>query len=355
MRQFGQSPASSSLPATPVRPTISDVAAHAGVSRSTASRALTGRGYAAAEVKERVLAAAEELGYIPDANARNLKARSTPTIGLLLSDLRNPFYAELAAGAASVLRAHDHTIVLVDDAGRDTDEMEAARTFLTMRVAGVVLTPLSSSATQFLLEQRVPVIEVDRQFCRGSCDAVLTDNAAAADELTTYLLGLGHRRISLVIDETHWTTGAGRLRGYRKALTRADRLANESVVHCGFEPAQIASHVHELLTASRRPTAIFAANNLLAQTVWREAAQLGITIPDELSLAAFDDADWMSMVEPGITTVAQPAFELGSRAAKLLLRRMTTPAKPATRLLSSTLIERGSTARPMRRSSRNAR
>lgn len=338
------------LPAHRAHPTISDVAARAGVSRSTASRALTGRGYAAADVKERVIAAATALGYVPDANARSLKARTTPTVGLLVSDLRNPFYAELAAGAASVLRSQHHTIVLVDDAGSDVDEMEAARTFLAMRVAGVLLTPVSAAATRYLLDRRVPVIEVDRQFCKGECDAVLTDNATAADDLTSYLIRLGHRRISLVIDETHWTTGAGRLRGYLAALERTGRpRTDESVVHCGFDSAGIAERVNSLLRSRRRPTAIFAANNLIAETTWREARALGLRIPADLSLTAFDDAAWMTMVDPGITTIAQPSFALGSRAAELLIRRMGKPARPTTQLLDSTFIERGSTARPPRR------
>src|SRR5262245_56863168 len=176
------------------RAKLADVAARAGVSRSTASRALTGNGYAASDVRDRVLQAAEDLGYIPDANARSLKARSTPTVGLLVSDLRNPFYAELAAGAGNVLRKQGYTIVLVDDAGNDAEELAAARTFVAMRVAGVLLTPVSAEATRFVLTQGVPVIELDRQFCRGECDAVLIDNVAASRALADHLIGLGHRR-----------------------------------------------------------------------------------------------------------------------------------------------------------------
>lgn len=331
---------------TPGRSTLSDVAARAGVSRSTASRALTGNGYAATDVKERVLAAAEELGYVPDANARSLKARRTPTVGLLVSDLRNPFYAEVAAGAGNVLREQGYTIVLVDDAGSDLEEMAAARTFLAMRVAGVLLTPVSAAATQFVMRQGVPVIEIDRQFCRGECDAVLIDNVAAARDVTRRLASLGHRRITLIVDEATWTTGAGRVKGYRQALAEAGRpVGDDAVVQCGFDRDEIAETTRKLLTGSRRPTAVFAANNMIAEVVWRQAHDLGLKIPDDLSFAAFDDAPWMSMVQPGITTVAQPAYELGARSARLLLSRIDKTARPRTALLETTLVERGSTSR----------
>jgi DNA-binding LacI/PurR family transcriptional regulator len=293
-----------------------------------------------------VQAVAEELGYIPDANARSLKARTTPTVGLLVSDLRNPFYAELAAGAGSVLRKQGYTIVLVDDAGSDVEELAAARTFLAMRVGGVLLTPVSAQAARFVLDRGVPVIEVDRQFCRGECDAVLVDNVDAARNLADHLLGLGHRRITLIIDETNWTTGAGRLKGYLQALKAAGRPTDgDAVLLCGFDPERISDAVSNLLSGSRRPSAVFAANNMIAEATWRAAAKLGLRIPEDLSFVAFDDAPWMSMVQPGVTTVAQPAFELGARSARLLLSRMANPGRPRTSRLSTELVERGSTRR----------
>ncbi len=297
-----------------------------------------------------MLAAAEELGYVPDANARSLKARHTPTVGVMVSDLRNPFYAEVAAGAASVLRGQGYTIVLVDDARSDLEEMAAARTFVAMRVAGVLLTPVSAAPSQLILKQGVPVIEMDQQFSRGECDAVLVDNVTAARELTEHLIGLGHRRVTMVTNETEWTTGAGRLKGYLKAFENASRpVSDDAVLCCGYEPDQIEKLIVELLSARRRPTAVFATNNLLAEAVWRQATKLGLRIPDDLSFVAFDDSPWMSMVEPGITTVAQPSIELGARAAQLLLNRMTKPGRPRTARLDCPLIVRASTARLSRR------
>jgi DNA-binding LacI/PurR family transcriptional regulator len=197
-----------------------------------------------------------------------------------------------------------------------------------------------------VLAQGVPVIEVDRQFCRGECDAVLVDNVAASRSLAEHLIGLGHRRITLVIDETVWTTGAGRLKGYRQALEAAGLpMREESVLHCGFDPGEITTSVERLLSGRNRPTAVFAANNLIAEAAWRQINALGLRIPDDISFVGFDDAPWMSMVQPGVTTVAQPAFELGARAAQLLLSRVAGPGRPRATKVGTNLVERGSTRR----------
>jgi LacI family transcriptional regulator len=328
---------------------LSDVAASAGVSMSTASRALNSSGYVAAAVKVRVLDAAETLGYVPNEHARSLKAQQSTTVGLLVSDLRNRFYADVAAGAANVLREHGYMVVLVDDAASDKEELAAARTFLAARVAGVLLTPVSGAATKLVRQHGLPVVEVDRQFSRG-CDAVLIDNVAAAREMTRYLIDLGHRRIALLIDETDWTTGGGRLDGFYQAHRDAGLEVDEGlVVRAGFDTDEVSQRARDLLTARRRPTALFAANNLLAELAWREVTEAGLRIPADLSLVGFDDAPWMSMVIPGITTVSQPAFELGSRAARVLLQRIEKPARARTVQLDSELIERGSTAKRRRR------
>lgn len=333
---------------TRVRATLADVATAARVSRSTASRALSGNGYAAPEVRRRVTEVAERLGYVPDANARSLKSQSTRTVGLLVSDLRNPFYAELAAGASSVLRGRDFTIVLVDDAGSLNEELAAARTFHALRASGVLLTPVSATATDYLLQQGLAVVEVDRRFSDGECDAVLIDNESSARELTRHLIRLGHRRIVLVIDEVEWTTGVGRLRGYLDALAEAGLPTDDSaILRCGFDMDVLAADLSRLLRSDQRPTAVFAANNVIAETAWRQLHRDGLRIPDDVSLVAFDDAPWMSLVDPGVTTVSQPAYDLGVEAARLLLSRVDNMRRRATVLLGTALVHRDSTAAPV--------
>ncbi len=334
--------------ATGRRATIKDVAEAAGVSRSTASRALTGRGYVAPAVRARVRRAAQTLGYVPDAMARNLRQQVSRSIGVLVSDLRNSFYADLASGISHQSRRRGYAMMLADDHGSVEAELEAAETFVALRVAGVILTPLSVDVTKYLSGHRIPVIEVDRQFAEGTCDAVVVDNKAAAERVTADLLRLGHRRVALLIDEMDWTTGRDRLMGYRSAFDAAHIPFDDALVVRGGWDVEAAQRVaRELMGAPSRPTAVFAANNVLAEGVWRAAQGLGVRIPDDLSLVSFDDAAWMTMVEPGVTAVAQDAVALGEAAVGQMFERIQNPETPVrTVMLSAAVASRGSTAPP---------
>ncbi|GMA94534.1 LacI family transcriptional regulator [Pseudolysinimonas kribbensis] len=307
----------------PRRATLRDVAQLAGVSQSTTSRALSGEGYAGADVRERVLAAAETLGYVPHAMARSLRKQDSQTIGVLVSDLQNPFYADLAAGIADAARRAGYTMMLTDDQGSAEAEMHAAQAFVATRVAGVILTALSGDVVEYLLRQHVAVVEADRQFAAGRCDAVVIDNAGAARRMTEHLLELGHRRIALFVDETAWTTGNARSEGFREALTHGGVAWDDAfVVQAGWDAALARTAAIDVLARRDHPTAIFAVNNLLAEGVWRAASDLGLRIPEDLSLVSFDDSRWMSMVTPGITAVAQDAVAVGRAAVGRLLERL---------------------------------
>ncbi|MGA8116966.1 MAG: LacI family DNA-binding transcriptional regulator [Actinocatenispora sp.] len=327
------------------RATVQDVAREAGVSASTVSRALNGTGYAGAEVRERVRAAVERIGYVPDANARSLRHRTSRAIGVLVSDLRNPFYANLAAGMEEQLRAAGMHMVLTNDNADAAEELEAARTLVAMRVPGALITPVSPKAVALLRQHGVSVVQVDRRMGPGG-DAVLSANETAAAELTDYLIGLGHRHIALLIDETRWSTGAGRLTGYRQAHTDRGLTVDDALVaYTSFEADTARRATGTLLDEHPEVTAVFAANNVLAQGAFEEISRRGIRMPDELSLAAYDDVPWMSMVQPGITTVSQHTQEMGRRAAQLLLDRLAETATGRARVVrvATSLRVRGST------------
>jgi len=330
------------------RATIKDVAEDAQVSRSTASRALTGRGYVAPAVRDRVRKAARTMGYVPDAMARHLRQQASRSIGVLVSDLRNDFYASLASGVGRQAPERHYTMMLADDNGSPKAEAEAAQAFVELRVAGVIVTPVSADVVTYLAGHRIPVIEVDRQFAPGVCDAVVVDNQSAAREVTADLLALGHRRIALVIDEMHWTTGRNRHAGYLAAFAEAGVPADDAlVVTAGWDVGGAQEVARELLALPEPPTAVFAANNVLAEGVWRAAAELGLEIPGDLSLVAFDDAPWMSMVRPGVTAVAQDPVALGQAAVAQLVERINAPSSPVrTVMLAASVRERGSTSPP---------
>jgi LacI family transcriptional regulator len=216
-----------------------------------------------------------------------------------------------------------------------------------MRAAGVIITPADRAAAALLSRSGVDVVEVDRRLADVPCDGVVIDNERGGRDATSHLLELGHRRIALLVADTDWTTDAGRLAGYllahEEARVRVDkRLILPIAFHAPDAEERIAALVEQ-----RRPTAIFAANNTLAEHAWQVLRRLGLTLPQDVSLVGFDDVPWMAMVDPGITAVAQPTFELGRRAAELLLRRSEQPtSRRRVETLQPTLIVRGSTAPP---------
>jgi LacI family transcriptional regulator len=325
--------------------TLADLAREAGTSRSTASRALSGQGYVSPAVRKRLMAAAERLGYVPNASARTLKQRRSRVVGVVVSDLGNQFYGRLAAGVEQVLREHGYQMALVGDNSDAHEELTAARTFLAMHAPGVILTPGGPEATSLLLRSGVPVVEVDRHMSAG--DAVVIDNVRGGRDAVQHLISLGHKRIAHLGVDTEFTSDVGRLDGYRLAHVEAGLPLREGLVlRLGIHEPTAEERISELVTREA-PTAIFAANNILAEQAWHVLRGRGLALPRDMSLVGFDDVQWMEMVSPPITVVEQPTIELGRRGASLLLRRIAEPESAATvELLQPTLLVRGSTGPP---------
>jgi LacI family transcriptional regulator len=214
-----------------------------------------------------------------------------------------------------------------------------------MRAPGVIMTPATTSAADLLVTHGIPVVEVDRRLATSSCDAVVIDNEQGGREAVAHLIDHGHTRIGLLMAKTTWTTDAGRLHGYRSAHAAAHLpVDRQLVVKIGTHAPDIVRRIEALLDA--KPTAIFAANNQLAEQAWHVLRKRKLSIPRDISLVAFDDVPWMGMVQPAITAVAQPTFEMGRRAALLLLRRLDDPSCGRTvEVLEPRLVIRGSTGR----------
>ena len=326
------------------RVTVADVAAQAGVSTSTVSRALSGRGYVAPAVRRRILATATRIGYVPDLNARSLRAGSRRDVGVLVSDLRDPFYAELAAGVEAGLRAGGYNMLLINDGASRDQEAAAVRTLLSVRVPGVVLTPVSRESVDMLLRYDVKVVQADRVFSPDA-DAVVSDNEAGARAATAGLIRHGHRHIALLLDEQTWTTGAGRLAGYRAALTEAGLSVDDAlIVTTGLDPRDMTAALRALLADRTHVTALFAANSVLTQVAFRELQSAGRAMPGEISLVGYDDVTWMGLVRPQVSTVAQHAEAIGQRGAELLVSRLdqARPGPVVRELIVPTLRERSS-------------
>jgi LacI family transcriptional regulator, galactose operon repressor len=333
---------------TPARPpTLADLAREAGTSPSTASRALSGRGYVSGDVRTKLLEAAERLGYVPNLSARTLKQRTSRVVGVVVSDLGNQFYAQLAAGIEQTLREAGYQMLILGDNSETTAELDGARTFVAMRTPGVIMTPVSPDAAGVLAAQGTAVVEVDRRLADSPCDAVVVDNERGARAATSHLLGLGHRRVGLFVVDTDWTSDAGRVEGYRNAHEEAGVPVDERlIVRVPVNAADAEEHL-ERVFAYEAPTAIFAANNRLAEHAWHLIRERSLRIPRDISLVGFDDVSWMEMVDPPITVVDQPTLEMGRCAARLLLERLGDPvAAPRVEVLQPSLIVRRSTAAP---------
>lgn len=331
------------MPNVPRRPTINDVAARAGVSKSTAARALADNGNVSREVRKRVHAAATQLQYVVDVTARNLRVGKRREVGVLITNLRDSFYAELAGGIQTTLAAAGYNMILANDFGREADQLQAVQTFTALRLPGVILTPVTPAAVQTLTQNNVAVVQADRIVDEPATDAVLSANERGAQEATAHLLGRGHRRILLLIDEVVWTTGAGRLQGYRNAFRAADITADENLtVFSSSDPTVARQQVATVLDEHPEITAILAANSVLAEAAFTEVQERGLLAA--ISLVAYDDAPWMSMVRPTVSTISQHAEEIGRCAAELLIKRMeaTTERPPITLYVNPTFLPRQS-------------
>lgn len=330
---------------TPPHPvTLADIAREAGTSASTASRALSGRGYVSSDVRDRLLEVAQRLGYVPNASARTLKQRRSRVVGVVVSDLGNQFYARLTAGVEQTLREADYQMMVLSANSTGEEEVAGARTLLAMRAPGVIMTPVGADAAELLATQGVAVVEVDRRLSTVPCDAAVIDNEGGGHDATEHLLDLGHERVALLGFETDWTRDAGCLQGYRAALRERGIPVDERLIVRVLPHTPDAEGRIDALLRDEAPTAIFAADNLLVEQVWRALRQRGLDLPRDVSLVGLDDVAWMGMVEPGITVVEQPALELGRCAARLLLRRLGgSTGGPVVECLQPRLVVRGST------------
>lgn len=328
--------------------TIRDVGARAGVSQATAARALGGYGHVSAAVHTRVKQAAVELGYVPNSVARALASGITHAVGLVVSDIENPFFSAVARGMSNVLDDSGHTLLLAnsdEDLDRERVAIEALR---ARQVDSLVVVPSSASASPHLRAAAAdaPLVLLDRTIPRLAVDSVTVDNKGGARRAVEHLIEHGHRRIGLVSDEPDISTSAERLAGYRAALLGAGIAVDEHLISLGGPtPEEGYRAARRVLEAPDRPTALFTANNFMTLGAMRAMRDLDLKVPRDLSLVGFDDLEWTTLVDPPLTVVAQPATELGEAAARRVLARLAgADGRPRRVRLETKLIIRASCA-----------
>lgn len=333
--------------------TIRDVARLAGVSVATVSNVLNNARTVAAETRERVRRAVDALGYAPHAAARSMRGRGSGLIGLILADITNPFFTALVHTVERAANAHGYSVLLCnsdEDLAREEQHLDLLR---TQRVDGIILAATghpSGGRAAALSRLRAPVVLVDRGFPEFGLDAVVLDNRRAALEATRHIVSFGHRRIAMIGGPVQVSTGADRLAGYREALHEAGLPYEERLVRdAGFREEPAYEAACELLAAPERPTAIFAANNLIAIGVMRAIADARLDCPHDVSVVSIDDFAWANAFRPRLTTVAQPVAAMGEAAVRLLLARISgaAPAAARTEVMAPMLQVRDSCSAPV--------
>ena len=318
--------------------TLHEVARRAGVSAMTVSRVVNGRGSVDSETRQRVEEAIQALDYVPNRIARGLISQKTQTIGIIVPDIVNPFFALVVRGAESAARKAGYRVLLCNSEGDLRLEREYIEDLVAHRVEGLLLAPAndrSRSSILSLLRGGFPLVLIDRALPDADCDTIVSDNAQGARRLIEHLIAIGHREIAHVSDAEDTSTGRERLRGYRQALEAAGiPFQLELVVRTTVDRIGGYRAAQEILARDPLPTAIFAVNNMTAVGTMEALRERGLSVPKDMGLVCFDDVEHLAVLSPILTVIDQPAETFGSLGVQLLLERMTGKANSRSRRIS---------------------
>lgn len=332
------------------KPTIKDVAAASGVSITTVSRALNGRtDQMSAETRLRVLEAVEKLNYVPNRLASSLKNECSHTLGVIVSNIMNPFFTAVVRGVQDYVIARGYEIFIYNTDDNPELEAQAHKALLSRRVDGLIVTKCSRDTSTYaaLAAEQYPFVLVDRAVTGLAADTVVVDNATICERVMNRLFQLGHRRIGIISPPlNHIEPRIERVQGCRKAAHQHDvELAPELIVQADFHGDAAVEPIRRLLTLKTRPTALFVLNTFLAVTTLKVLRECGLRLPQDVSFVMFDDPEWSEVVQPKISAVRQPTYEIGRIAARLVLERIERKTKPVERIcLNAEFVERESVA-----------
>jgi LacI family transcriptional regulator len=335
----------------PKRPTQADVAKLAGVSRATVSYVLNnrtgGRIRITQETRQKVSRAIQEVGYEPHALARSLRSGLSQVIGLLIPDTHNPLYLDIVAGVEDEAIRCDYYVVLVSVNLDPERERHCLRSLSQRRLDGLILSTTSSNLpqkeVQTLLERSGPIVFLGPHV---EGDNVYEDRASGAEALMDHLISLGHRRIGFIDGVAFPGQAEHRTQVYGQKIAALGLSVSEQLLrNCGPTIQDGYAAAQELLDLAQPPTAIWAVNDLLAIGALRAIRERGLCVPEDISLAGFDDIAFASQVYPPLTTVRIHAEQLGRQAARMLFQRIKDPGRePMQEVIDTELVIRQSTA-----------
>ena len=328
------------------RPTLVTVAKVAGVSVASASRALNGRS-ASPEIQRRVQAAAEQLGYLPDAAARSLREGRTNQLAVAVPDLGNPFYVTMISGIESLTRSEGFRLLVHSTGGDPADEIGLIESMSRRYVDGLIISPLrvTDKLLRALAQSASPIVAASTLPDGSLVDTVNTDNASGVDLAVRHLLESGRSRLAMVNGPLETSPGAVRGRAFREALAAAGLAVDPASIECAADFTHTAGRAAaERLLSRYRPDAVMCGNDLIAVAVIRTLAERGLRVPDDVAVAGIDDTELAEFHLPSITSVSLEAAALGKAAARMLLDRITNPDPPLRRVtIAPRLVVREST------------
>jgi LacI family transcriptional regulator len=334
--------------------TMKDVAEQARVSVSTVSHVLNGTRTVAEATQRRVLASVEELGYRQNMLARGLKTRQTFTVGLLISDIQNPFFASVVRGIEDVALSRGYHLFLCNT-DEDPEREDAYVTELAKKqVDGLIVASAASrpNHARRLRVEDIPYVFMDREVEGVGADAVRVDNALGTRMIAEHLVGLGHERIGMISGPLDKSSGHERYGGLKEALAGLGIVLADALVRFGdFKTPSGREGAKDLLRLPEAPTALVVANNQMTLGALLAIRELGLRMPNDISVVGFDDVEWAPLADPPLTALAQPTYEMGVEAVGMLLERIEgDPAAPPKRVfLEPRLVVRNSTAHPRAR------
>jgi DNA-binding LacI/PurR family transcriptional regulator len=316
---------------------LTDVARVAGVSIATVSRVISHPEKVTLETQQLVQRVMSDLDYRPNRVARRLRQRGgrRHLLGLIIPDIQNPFFAEIARGVEDVAYANQFAVMLCNS---DEDLKKEAFYLDVMRdesVDGIILPPINDRDPAVLkfVESGMPMVSVDRSLANSPIDQVEVDNRQGAREAVEHLISLNHRRIGLITGKLNVSTSRERKGGYEEALAAHGIALDEAYIRVGDnKQASGRALAEELLVIPNRPTALFVTNNLMAVGAIEGIHKRGLRIPADVAIIGFDDLPWAEALDPPLTVVRQPAYEVGRAAVELLLRRLENRDAPAAAL-----------------------
>lgn len=332
-------------------PNIRDVAKRAGVAPITVSRVINHSENVSARTRGRVEEAIRELEYMPNRLARSLRLKRTHTLALVVTDITNPFWTTVVRGVEDAAQDAGYSVILCNTDESETKQERYLDVLVQKQVDGILLVPARTDTdiTAWIEKQHTPIVILDRRVSSAKVDIVRGDSESAAYQLTRHLLTLGHQRIAVLSGPEHVSTAADQVAGYCRALTEAGLNIRPDWVCTGwFSQESGYEMTRQVLNTSPRPTALFAVNNFIAIGAQRALWDSGLQVPRDMSLVVIDDLAAGLVSDPFLTVANQPAYDMGRRAAELLLARLSgsAPKDYHEIVLPVEIIVRKSSGRP---------